>query len=428
MTETIEKNLAACLVLNPTSLPRITHLVNAEYFSHATWKAIYEATAELTLKGSDPDVWQIAIAASQIVGKEVGPEDLAKMIEGVNAHETIFYAEQLRKAVLKKAAEKVCTDTLFALAEKDPLEALSEMNARILASVESGTLSNIHISSALTPALDVTWKAMTSQGPVGIHSGLKSLDKLTGGWMPGDQVILAARPGMGKTTFSVNMALKAAESGTRVLYISLEMSRTSIVHLFQSVITGIEMDRIRSGRIAQSNYAELSKAADDLKKLPLWISEGPRTLHQLMDFVRTQNLKHGVDLLVLDYIQLVRVPNVAKRHEQIEEVSKGLKDLTSENDVGCANIILSQINREGAKAGKRPTLADLKGSGAIEEDATLVLALDRESYYDPNMNRDESDVLILKSRYGETGSIKVVYKNRKYSLREEIDLEEEIEW
>jgi len=247
----------------------------------------------------------------------------------------------------------------------------------------------------------------------GTPSGFKDLDELTGGFQPGNLVIIAARPSMGKSALVTNMAENAAiEHNAPVALFSLEMSETELAQRFVASQARIKGEELRKGRVAEHKWAKIIAASQRLAKAPLYIDDSSDAgLLEIRAKARRLHQQHGLGLIIVDYLQLMRPDGrTENRVEQIGQMSRGLKILARELD--CPVIALSQLNRGvEQRTDKRPVLSDLRESGSIEQDADLVAFIYRDEYYDKESEREgEADIIIAKHRNGAIGEVTLTFQ------------------
>ena len=268
----------------------------------------------------------------------------------------------------------------------------------------------------------------------GVASGFKDLDERTAGFQPSDLVIVAARPAMGKTAFCLNVAQHAAiEHSTGVAIFSLEMSREGIVQRLLTSEARVDAHRLRSGTLRDADYKLLAGAAGILSSAPIWIDDSASlTPLELRSKARRIKAEQDIGLIMVDYLQLMREPEYSEnRVQEISAISRSLKALAKELHVPV--IALSQLSRapeQRGGEGRRPQLSDLRESGAIEQDADVVLFIYRAEMYAKPEERDEvagqAEVIIGKQRNGPTGMVKLFFHNQytrfdNYSAREPVE-------
>ncbi|MCF8451229.1 MAG: replicative DNA helicase [Taibaiella sp.] len=251
----------------------------------------------------------------------------------------------------------------------------------------------------------------------GVPSCYAALDRLTGGWQKTDLIILAARPSVGKTAFTLNLAMNAAMNANKpVALFSLEMGAGQIVKRMLSAVSEVSMDAITKGKMAEHEFIQMSQRMTKLSQAKIFIDDqAALNIFELRAKARRLKQKHGIELILIDYLQLMQasVDKGGNREQEISKISRDLKALAKELDVPI--IALSQLNRsvETRKESKVPQLSDLRESGAIEQDADLVMFLYRPEYYGINNNEmgeaveGETHIHIAKHRNGSTGDIKL---------------------
>jgi replicative DNA helicase len=253
-------------------------------------------------------------------------------------------------------------------------------------------------------------------GITGVGTGFTDLDRIVGGLQAGNMIVVAARPSMGKTALALGVAEHAALSqGKSVAVFSLEMSGDELIQRLLSSTAIVDAGRIRSGRLAPEDWSRIGRAADRLSGARLFIddSEGV-TVGEMRTKTRRLKSRDGLDLLIVDYIQLMegnRGRREENRVQEISHISRSLKMLARDLEVPI--ICVSQLNRApDARNDKRPMLSDLRESGAIEQDADLVLMIYRDDYYNPETSEDKglAEVLVAKNRHGPTDRVKLTFR------------------
>ncbi|MBN21758.1 MAG: replicative DNA helicase [Bdellovibrionaceae bacterium] len=250
----------------------------------------------------------------------------------------------------------------------------------------------------------------------GLETGFTAFDRVTTGLHPGQVMVLAARPGMGKTSWFISALQHAAVvKGSTVALFSLEMAKEELGLRFLSGLSRVDSRRLKTGQLADRDFSRLADAADKLAKSNIFIDDTPGVT--VMDIRarcrRLVNLQGKIDLVVIDYLQLMRGTKASSkegsREREIADISRGLKELAKELKVPV--IALSQLNRGvESRQDKRPTLADLRESGAIEQDADLVCFIHREDYYDKNAEeKGIAEIIVAKNRAGETKSVRLAW-------------------
>ena len=250
---------------------------------------------------------------------------------------------------------------------------------------------------------------------VGLSSGFQDFDRLTSGLQPGELVIIAARPSMGKTAFTLNIASHVAmRTQTPVAFFSLEMGAEQLVHRLIGAEARLDLSNLRRGMVQRNEFAQLVAAAGQLGESPLYIDETPAlSISDMRNKCRRMALRHDVKLIIVDYLQLMTGPtNYDNKATEVAEISKGLKSIARELKVPV--IALSQLNRGvESRTDKRPMMSDLRESGAIEQDADVIAFLYREEYYlrdkTPEDKLGIAEIIIAKNRNGPTGQFELKF-------------------
>lgn len=264
----------------------------------------------------------------------------------------------------------------------------------------------------------------------GVASGFPDLDKKTNGFQKSDLIIVAARPSMGKTSFVLNVGVNAAiDSNIPVAIFSLEMSRDQLVERFLASESFVELHRLRSGQLRAEDYPKMSKAAGVLGTAPIWIDDTPAlSTFELRSKARRLKAEHDIGLFIIDYLQLMRdvVGQNRSRNEEISNISRSLKALAREMKTPV--VALSQLSRAAEQRGgdKRPMLSDLRDSGAIEQDADLVMFIYRSEMYRHDDREDDdteegiAELILAKHRNGPTGMVKLAFR-KEFTRFESLD-------
>jgi replicative DNA helicase len=271
----------------------------------------------------------------------------------------------------------------------------------------------VHISEILRdeayPAIEAA--ADKKSAVTGVPSGFTDLDEMTSGWQPGDLIIIAARPSMGKTALVLNMAQHEALTGYTVGVHSVEMARRQLAMRALMSEGRIDGHRLKTGFLGQSDYSRLSEAMSTLSEATLWIDDTSSvTLPEVRARARALQASAGLHLLVIDYVQLMEMPDGERRDLQIGVLSRGLKGLAK--DLNIPIVILSQLSRKLEERGdKRPMLSDLRESGNLEQDADVVVFIYRDEVYnEQTADAGIAELIIAKQRNGPTGTVKVGFE------------------
>ena len=345
------------------------------------------------------------------------------------------HATTIRDAYMRRELVRACGDaTEEALAGSRPaIDILQAAESAIFALGETGAQSGFApFADALHQAMETAEAALRADGAMtGLATGLVDLDAKLGGLHPSDLVILAGRPSMGKTALATNVAHNAARAGAKVGFFSLEMSKAQLASRLVSEVSGVPSDAVRRGDIKPDEYGRLRDAAHDIRTLPLEIDDtGGLAISKLSARARRLKRTKGLDLLVIDYLQLVTAPETKGqgRVQEVSAITQALKALAKELHIPV--LALSQLSRQvEQRDDKRPQLSDLRESGSIEQDADVVMFVYRESYYlgraepklgspqhlqwEEDMMRCEgrAEVIVGKQRHGPIGTVHLAFND-----------------
>lgn len=416
-----EQAVLGALLVDPQWLPEIMELLRPECFYVEQHREIYTAIRRLFQAGGKVD---FVTVLNELVGVGVFTEDYGKRYMLSLAQMTPLLSDDIH-AHVRIIKEKYERRTLILAARQIASQAVDESNemSAVLDSAEQliFEISNYRTTQGLIPlgevVLDALEHLMLMDGDqradyVGIPSGIPSLDATISGLNKSDLIIIAARPGMGKTSFALNIARNVAVQQKRaVAFFSLEMTREQLALRILSTESGIESHKLREGRISQEEWTAITDAANRLHGAQIFLDETSNiTITELKARLRRRK---DIGLVIIDYLQLMNGKNTSNRVQDISDITRNLKIMAKELNVPV--ICLSQLNRlaEGRKE-HRPMLSDLRDSGSIEQDADIVLMLYREDYYnDIGQNNGEAPAVgeaictVAKNRHGETRDIKL---------------------
>jgi len=296
------------------------------------------------------------------------------------------------------------------------LEAAERMVFAIADKGSRGQSGFVSVQDTIKQAIDKIQKLYEFEGEItGISTGFKDLDKKTAGLQPSDLIIVAGRPAMGKTTFAMNLAENAAiKHNVPVAVFSMEMSSLQLVMRLFSSLGQIEQGRLRTGSLDDLDWPKLTSAMNLLQKSKIFIDETPAlSPAELRARARRLKREHDIGLIVVDYLQLMSVPNTREnRATEIAEISRSLKAVAKELNVPV--VAISQLNRSlEQRPNKRPVMADLRESGSIEQDADLILFIYRDEVYNQDSpEKGKAEIIIGKHRNGEIGTVSLAFQGK----------------
>jgi len=353
---------------------------------------------------------------------------LAQLCENIpTASHAPRYAELIRDAALKRRLVETGR-TISVLAADPAMEAsvaLERAEQQLLAlSRNTVRTAPHHIAAIGSAAFDryaALHQATDKQSLLGLQTGFGGIDHLLTGLQPGHLIIVAARPSMGKTSFALDVARHAAGVQRKnVAVFSLEMSRDELMDRVVAGYLGVEAWKLKKGQLTDDDFQRVGKLMDGLRDHPLYIDDdSDTTLVNLRSKARRQQMEHGLDLLIIDYLQLIEVTDRASgenRTQQVSHISRQLKNLARE--LQCPIIALSQLSRSVEQRNPPiPILSDLRESGSIEQDADSVLMFYRRGAYDEDCDQPNlTDIYIRKNRHGPTGRVDLMFEPAKMSF------------
>jgi replicative DNA helicase len=293
----------------------------------------------------------------------------------------------------------------------EALEFLYQSSDRIFKKASSERSDSVEISDLLSEEFQSLLERIQNPGETGMNTLFEDYDLLTGGLYPTDEIIIAARPSMGKTSFMLRWMLNLAKQEIPCACFSYEMSKSQLIQRLLSMQSRVELSKIRTGRIGEDEYEIVAEANNYLSSLPMYFSNDVTApVTQVTNEAKRLVRKHGIQAIFIDYLQLMP-HKMQYATQELGSIVRQLKNLAMGSDISV--ITLSQLNRRvEQRQDKRPLLSDLRQSGNIEEHADVVLMLYREEMYNPSpQNKGDAELLIRKNRNGPTGSLPLIFKS-----------------
>jgi replicative DNA helicase len=420
----LEEAILGALMLEKNALNSVIEFLRADHFYRDQHKDIYTAIVDL-FKNSEPVDMRTVVAQLRKAGKlEVvgGAYYIAELTSKVSSAANIEYhsriiMEMAIKRELIQIASMVHHDAFEDTT--DVFELLDKTEQSIFKISDSNLRKNYdNMKSLMFKAVkELQERKNHKDGLTGVPSGFSKLDRVTSGWQKADLVIIAARPGMGKTAFVVSALRNAAiDFNIPVAMFSLEMSSLQLVNRLISAEAELESEKIKRGNLADHEWQQLVHKTTRLSSAPIFIDDTPAlSILELRAKCRRLRAEHNVQLIVVDYLQLMKGEAGGNREQEIASISRALKGIAKELDV--AVIALSQLSRgvETRGGDKRPQLSDLRESGSIEQDADIVMFLYRPEYYKITMDEDNvptqgmAEVIVAKHRNGSLDTVKLKF-------------------
>jgi replicative DNA helicase len=444
-----EQGLLGALLIDNRGMEKISDYLKPHHFFMPAHQRIYTAiqtfcergqnASPVTLKGyfeKDDDLQEVG-------GAEYLADLAANVISIINTEDyaQMIYDLHMRRELIA-LGEDIVNDSYQMLLDSNSDKTIEMAESKLYELAENGDTRSgfVTLRESVMVAIEHAEKAYKTQGHVtGVTTGLRDMDKKLGGFQKSDLLILAARPSMGKTSLAVNMAFNAAKryaetggkEGGIVGFYSLEMSADQLATRILSDQSGISGDAIRKGNIRQEDFRKFVEASQILSQIPLYIDDTPAlTIGAVRQRARRLQRKHGLDMLIIDYLQLLRGNGSKQSNEnrvlEVSEITRGLKAIAKELNIPV--IALSQLSRGvESREDKRPMLSDLRESGSIEQDADVVMFIYRDEYYlsraEPEVGTEKhlewqermsrahnvAETIIAKQRHGPIGTVKLFF-------------------
>jgi len=426
-----EQSLLGALLLDNQAFDRVADLVAGEDFYRDDHRRIWRHIARLIEAGRPADVVTVAesVEASEDKDKAGGPAYLAALAQNTPSALNIRrYAELVRERAIQRRLAHVATEiaeTALSPAGKDVSQLLDEAESKIFQIAESGArkdqglLGIAPILARVYERIDHLYHQDNPSDVTGVPTGFTDLDQKTAGLQPGDLIIVAGRPSMGKTAFALNIAEHVAlHPSTRlpVAIFSMEMSASQLAMRMLSSIAKVDQHKLRTGRLNDEEWSHLTDAMGKLHEASIHVDE-TAALNALEVRARARRLKREyskLGLVIVDYLQLMSASGQGEnRATEISEISRSLKALSKELEVPV--IALSQLSRAVEQRNdRRPMMSDLRESGAIEQDADLILFIYRDEVYSPEKEeaKGRAEIIIGKQRNGPIGRIDLTFLGR----------------
>lgn len=420
----LEEAVLGALMLDKDAVSLIIDILRPTSFYKDAHQHIYKAICTLFEKSHPIDLLTVTeelktMGKLEIVG---GPYQLVELTNRVASSANIeFHARIISQKFIQRELIRTSTETIRSAYEDtvDVFDLLDSAEQNLFNITEQnlsrGSLGmSTLVNMAVKQLEELTGK---EEGLTGVPTGFINLDKLTSGWQPSDLIIIAARPGMGKTSFTMAVARNAAiDYNKGVAFFSLEMSALQLVNRLISMETEIASEKLRKGQLEDYEWQQLHAQVDKLSSVPLYIDDTPGiSIFELRAKCRRLKMQHDIQMVIIDYLQLMTGggDNKGNREQEISMISRGLKGLAKELSVPV--IALSQLSRavETRGGSKRPQLSDLRESGAIEQDADIVSFIYRPEYYqiledeEGNSLKGIGEIIVAKHRNGALDSVRL---------------------
>jgi len=424
-----ERAVLGAIFIDTKQLDILIERLKPSDFYHKPNEIIYQTMIELHSKNIPIDLVTITehLSKNKMLEAAGGASYISQIIDEIpSTVNIIHYAKIIKeKAILRNIIKTSAEIIEKSYEEPEDIDEFLDNVEKTFFSLSENRFQTTFtdIKSLIKDAISTIEKMYQEKEVVsGIPSGFIDLDKKTNGFQPSDLIIIAGRPSMGKTAFCLNIAeFVAIDKQIPVAFFSLEMSKEQLAYRLLSSQTGISVSNLRNGIIAKEEWSKISVAAGKLAEGKLFIDDTPAmTILEIRAKARRLKSQENIQLLIIDYLQLIRglTGNDNSREREISEISRSLKNLARELKIPV--VALSQLNRAvEQRSDKRPQLADLRESGAIEQDADVILFIYRDEVYhkDREDNKGLAEIIIGKQRNGPTGTIKLYFQKETTSFK-----------
>ena len=416
-----EKAVIGCILMDKDKMTDVADILVPDDFYHSEYRAIYQAMVQINAEGRPVD---LVTVIERLKTMNVPPElcSLEFMKEVADSEATAANAKHYAKIIKEKSllrrvikVNETITEECYAGRESSDA-ILEETEKQLFKLLQSRGAEDITpIKDVVMDAINRIEAASKQSGSVtGIPTGFTDLDYRTSGLQPSDMILVAARPSMGKTAFALNLAAYAAckKHITTVIF-SLEMSNVQLVNRMLSLESTVDADKIRKGHLDSNDWGKLIEGADSIAKSKLIIDDTPGiSIAELRSKCRKYKMENNLGLIIIDYLQLMSGSGSGRsegRQQEVSDISRALKALARELNVPV--VTLSQLSRAvEQRPDHRPMLSDLRESGAIEQDADVVMFLYRDDYYNKDTEQKGiAEIIIAKQRNGPIGTVKMAW-------------------
>ncbi len=421
----VEQAVLGAMLLDGEAVAKAVESIEANYFYKKSHRLIFEAMAEMFEKEKEIDLYTLTETLKQKnqLDEAGGPYYLAEISNSIPTSAHIEqHLDVVKQKALSRSLIRDCETIISrAYAQNEEIDDLLDYAEQKIFDISERRLKKGF--AAIKPILHQTFERIdelyksSRSGVTGVPTGYKRLNELTAGFQPADLLILAGRPSMGKTAFALNIARNAAvDYGMAVGIFSLEMSSEALVLRLLCTEAKVNQMAVRTGKLTKDEMSRLTSHVAKLMTAPIFIDDSPSlNVLELRAKARRLKAEHNIQLLVIDYLQLMEATKGENRQQEITHISRSIKGIAKELDIPV--LALSQLSRavESRDKSKRPQLSDLRESGAIEQDADVVMFVYRPEYYnipefeDGLSTHNMCEIIIGKQRNGPTGNVRLTF-------------------
>jgi replicative DNA helicase len=412
--QNIEAEESVLMTVLTNDAPIVYDLLAPEDFYREAHQIIFRRAGEMKDAGKKPDLLTVkdSLESSGEIEKIGGRRYLVYLMEQPYPVNVEHYCAIIRDKANLRRLMKESHDIYQSVWSGEEVPVVIDKAQQRILSIDSVSPGNAYcdLKSRLMPSVKRWQDAKESGSGLGIMSGYHEIYQITGGFQPGDLIILAGRPSMGKTAFALNLAVNISSRGVPGAFFSLEMSKEQVEDRLASIATKINLKKFITGQFSTENWERIIKTLENMKKWQFFYDDsGGSSYHQIRQKARRLKHKHKIQYAIVDYLQLMDGDKDGNREREVASITRAMK-LTAK-ELGIPIILLSQLNRSlENRNNKRPTLADLRESGAIEQDADVVMFIYRDEVYNENSpEKGIAEINIAKQRNGPTGTVKIAW-------------------
>jgi len=413
-----EQSVIGSMLIDKTAISRVVEVLKGDDFYRDSHKVIFNAIFELYQKDTPIDMITLLehLRSAEKLDASGGVTYISEISNSVpsTANLSSYIKIVDDKSILRKLIRASTEIMENCYNKQDDVEAVMDIAEQKVFNISEKKNSGDFepMNTVLERGFLEIERIFNNKGETtGISSGFPELDEKTAGFQKGDMILIAARPSMGKTTFALNLAEYAAlRGGKSVAVFSLEMSKEQLAYKLLCSEANVDMTKLRNGNLEDKDWENIAKASGPLAAAKIYIDDTAGT--SVMDMrskCRKLKMEHGIDMIVIDYLQLMSGSNSESRQQEVSEISRSIKALAKE--MQCPVIALSQLSRAPEqRTDHRPMLSDLRESGSIEQDADLVMFLYRDEYYNNETeDKNVAELIIAKQRNGPVGTVKLAW-------------------
>lgn len=414
----VEQTVIGAMIIDRTAIAKVTEALTGQDFYRESHKTIFETIQGMYNKDLAVDILTLIenLKTKDLLDKAGGityvTEVASSVVSTINLD---YYINIVKEKALLRKLIRISSDTIEDCynSQDNVPSVLEKVEKNIFNLASNKTSSDFEAMSPILERgfIEIEKLYINKGGVTGVSSGFPELDAKTSGFQKGDMILIAARPSMGKTTFAINIGQYAAlRDNRKVAVFSLEMSKEQLANKMVCAEANVDMLKLRTGNLDDRDWESIARVSGPLAEAKIFIDDTPGiTIMEMRSKCRRLKIEQGIDMIIIDYLQLMAGSSKESRQQEVSEISRSIKALAKE--MQCPIIALSQLSRAPEQRNDhRPMLSDLRESGSIEQDADLVMFLYRDEYYNKETeDKNVAECIIAKQRNGPTGTVKLAW-------------------